>query len=132
MSPPGINEVTAALVAVLIAGAVFFAAAYAVRRLVVFFTVDGEAAAVSRRAAHDEGPSYLQRLLRVWSGAIAHWVPPELRQDLERRIIMAGGLDGLTPAQVVLYAIFATCFGLALGVLLVVATGWPVPTVLGC
>ena len=131
MTPSTTPDLIAALAALSAAVAVFFLTVHVTRRLVGYFTLGGEEAAAATRGA-DEEPSYLHRLMKAWSARLAPLVPGGLRADLDRRIVMAGGLEGMTPAQIVLYAVFATLVSLAIGILLVVATGWPPTVVLGC
>lgn len=120
--------------AVLLTGAAgFFMMIYLVARIGRYFQVTDAVLEAERKKARDaEQPSYFQLLLKGWSNKVRPFVPDSLREDLDRKILTAGGLDGITPAQVVLYAIFATMLGTAFGLFVVLATGWPVTTVLAC
>jgi len=117
--------------AALAAIAVFFIVAYIAGRASRYFEVDVEEAERKRRREEEEKPSYLQLLFRSWAERVKPYLPDGMRGDLERKITQAGGLASLTPAQLVLYAVFATIAGLAFGSFVVIATGWPVVAVLG-
>lgn len=121
------------MVVLLTAGAVFFLVIYGVAQISRYFQVTDAVIEAERKRARDaEEPSYFQLLLKSWSNKVRPFVPDGLREDLGQKIVTAGGLDGITPAQVVLYAIFATLLGTAFGLFVVLATGWPVTTVLAC
>jgi tight adherence protein C len=51
-------------------------------------------------------------------------VPNKVGANLARKIVMAGGLEGMTPAEVVLIAMLSTLLGLATGIMLVTLTEW--------
>jgi len=51
-------------------------------------------------------------------------VPNKLGNNLARKIVMAGGLEGMTPGEVVLIAFLSMLLGLATGIMLVTLTEW--------
>lgn len=65
-----------------------------------------------------------QRLAEKWAKIFEPILPKGLNENLARKIIMAGGLDGITSAQVVLFSVGAAIGGMAFGVLTVLMTGW--------
>jgi tight adherence protein C len=114
------------------AGAVFFFVVFLARAASRYFRVSDEALEEAKKEAEEDKPSYLRLLVRTWGEKLNPRVPTGLRDDLSKKIVMAGGLSGLTPAEVVLYAAFSTLVGLGFGLLLVVSTDWPAVLVLGC
>jgi tight adherence protein C len=70
------------------------------------------------------GRARVGSVMRFWSDRVGRVVPAALHTDLALQITRAGGLGGLSPAEIVLYAGLATAMALALGVLVVMATGW--------
>ena len=63
-------------------------------------------------------------LLAIWSRRIESLVPKNLETRLERDILRSGGLDGLTPAELMFYALMTTVVGTAIAAWVVYATGW--------
>ncbi len=51
-------------------------------------------------------------------------VPNRVGKNLSRKIVMAGGLEGMTPAEVFLIAFVSTMLALATGIMLVTLTAW--------
>jgi tight adherence protein C len=47
-----------------------------------------------------------------------------MSKDLGRQIVMAGGLQGMTPSEVMLLALIGTAVGIGAGVMVVVLTDW--------
>jgi tight adherence protein C len=90
-----------------------------------------EEAEKKRRGAKEPEPSYLHLLLAKWAERLKPHLPEGMRADLEQRIVQAGGLDELTPAQLIIYATGASILGLAFGLFVVLATGWSAFFVLG-
>ena len=56
------------------------------------------------------------------SRLLAPVVPDKLKKHLAKQLIQAGGLGGMTPAHIVLYALFSSLCSLALALLLTVST----------
>ncbi len=93
----------------------------------------GAAALAPEPTALEEESSLVSQLLRRWAKRLQPYIPERVQRDLARQIVRAGGLSGLTPAQVVLYGLLATALAIALGLLLTVATGWPAwLVIMGC
>lgn len=114
------TELSVIIVASLAAAAVFLGVFYVGARLQVELTPSEEEA--KERATQAQQRPY------VWSVLIRRVqpvVPERLEGDLRTKIIQAGGLEGTTPAEVVLYAVVTTSVGLALGVLILATTEWP-------
>lgn len=63
-------------------------------------------------------------LVNAWVQRVDPLLPRKVDHGLHRQIGQAGGLEGLTPAELFLYASIAALVGLALAVWLVVVTGW--------
>jgi len=84
----------------------------------------------------DPGLSYGRRLARTWGAKLERWVPTNLRDDVGRNIARAGGLKGMSAAEVYLHAALSASVGLSIGLLVILATGWSwvwvVPAVLVC
>ncbi|HSI06145.1 MAG: type II secretion system F family protein [Myxococcota bacterium] len=108
----------AILVAVLVGSAGFLAAYYVSTRLV------RELAAV--KAAPRERRSDVPRspFVAAWVRRVEPLVPTSLEGRIERRIVQAGGLEGLTPAELFLYVVITTLVGVALSIWIAMATGW--------
>lgn len=51
-------------------------------------------------------------------------VPNKVGKNIARKIVMAGGLEGMTPAEVFLIAFLSTLLAVATGIMLVTLTGW--------
>jgi tight adherence protein C len=87
------------------------------------------------RPAEAARPSVLAlwraHLLSQLSAKVAPHLPTVFITDLTRQIVQAGGLAGLTPAQLVVYGAGAAICGLAFGLLLIATTGWSPLLVLG-
>ncbi|MDP7039580.1 MAG: type II secretion system F family protein [Myxococcota bacterium] len=62
---------------------------------------------------------------------LAPMVPEKMKTYLTRQLVQAGGLGGMTPAHIILYAIFSSLCSIALALLLTVSTdmsaAWLVP-----
>lgn len=107
------------IAAVLAAVASFMLAQYGLGRWGSLVTLSGGESASAEGSWQARLTTHTQRVL-----------PERLRADLARQIRMAGGLAGLTPAQMSLYAISAALAGLAIGSLWVLVTGWSAAFVL--
>jgi tight adherence protein C len=90
-------------------------------------TVAKKAAASPADAAR---PRLWQRLARLVSRRIARLLPEDFVSDVTQQITRAGGLAGLTPAELVVYGGGAGILALSTGLLVVAATGWPLYLVL--
>lgn len=65
-------------------------------------------------------------LVEAWVRQFGHVVPDRFDSRVKRAIVMAGGLQGLSPAELVLWAMLAGLGGLAIGVWFALATGWSI------
>ncbi|MEO1173712.1 MAG: type II secretion system F family protein, partial [Myxococcota bacterium] len=63
-------------------------------------------------------------LVDAWVKRTQHLVPEKLEARVRRAIVMAGGLAGLSAAELVLWAVLAAASGLAMGVWFALVTGW--------
>ncbi len=121
------------ITALLAAGAAFFLILYVSTRASGYLRVSEEALVEAEKLAAEKlKPSYLRMLIKTWGDKISPRVPEGMRENLGKKIVMAGGLAELTPAEIVLYAFFCTLAGAGFGLLLVMATGWSPVLVLGC
>lgn len=68
-------------------------------------------------------------LIEAWIRRVAPVVPSSFAGRMERLIERAGGLEGLSPAELMLYALVAGLSATAFGVWIAVATGWTLWTV---
>jgi tight adherence protein C len=112
--------------------ATVFLAVYAVSNKAVQELSPPDEKAKARATQEMKRPYFWVVLTRRTSA----FVPERMNKDLGRQIVMAGGLQGMTPAEVMLYVLIATVVGLGFGVLFVALTGWSplwtvVTTVLG-
>ncbi len=106
-----------------------FLGAYYVATLVGRATAP--APAVEATSASDRPVERLsQRLARRVGRRVARLLPQEFLSDVTQQIARAGGLAGMTPAELVVYGGAAGVVALAFGLLVVAATGWPVYSVL--
>ena len=109
----------AVMIALLVAGGGFLLAYY------VSTHVQREVASV--KAAPRSRRKTVQRgvLIAAWVRRVEPFVPGRIDRRIERNIEQAGGLEGMSPAEIVLYVLVTTLLGTALGLWIVLATGWP-------
>lgn len=119
------NQLLVITASALAALAIFFVVLWLTDVLVRFFR-STEATVTEKEAA--DTTSRWQTFMVGLSHYVGPRLPESLRTDLEVKITRAGGLNGLTPDQLVLNAMFAFVGGLAVGLLVMLVTGWP-PTV---
>jgi tight adherence protein C len=105
--------------------AVFALAYYAANEIIRRVLVTGE---ILDDTAVRERP--WQRLTRRLSGRLGRWLPKEFVGDIGRQIGRAGGLAGVTPAELVVYGLGIGVAALAFGIFVVMMSGWPVWPVL--
>jgi tight adherence protein C len=115
-------ELTIISVAALAAAAVFLGVYYVGERVQSELTPGQEEAGKKETEVAAERPYFWSLLIR----RVRPFVPERMEADLTRKITQAGGLEGTTPAEVVLYAIVTTCVGLAVGLFIIAASEWPV------
>ncbi|MEE8408006.1 MAG: type II secretion system F family protein [Myxococcota bacterium] len=107
------------LVVLLTAGAAFLLAHYAGSRVVEQLTPPDRES--DRRATEVHKRPYFWTVLIAW---IKPFVPGKLGQDIRKRIVQAGGLEGTTPAEIMLYTMVSTTVALAVAILMVATTDW--------
>lgn len=122
---------------VLLAIATATLAALAVFALVLYVAarVHHEAATVKADTTAEAPRPRLRSswVIDAWERRAAPWLPGRMGRALQRQIVMAGGLEGATPAELFLYALVAGIVGLGLAVWLVLLTSWsPLFVVAGC
>lgn len=113
------TQVAVILVALLVAGAAFLLAHYFSSRVAEQFTPPDEES--KRRATEVHKRPYFWTVLIAWVGP---FVPIKLGDDIRKRIVQAGGLEGTTSAEIVLYTLFSTAVALAAAFLIIVTTDW--------
>ncbi|MEM6730943.1 MAG: type II secretion system F family protein [Myxococcota bacterium] len=65
-------------------------------------------------------------LVDAWVRRVQHMVPNAFDSRVRRAIVMAGGLEGLSAAELVLWALLAGAGAFALGMWFALATGWSI------
>jgi tight adherence protein C len=101
--------------------------------MAVFLLVQG----VSRGIAAELAPPELRAKIRktqelvkrpfFWlalARRVEPYVPTKVARTTTRLIVMAGGLEGLTPAELTLYALTGLMVGLTAGLLIIATTTW--------
>ncbi len=107
------------LVPILCATVAFLLAHYATSRV-------RAAVAIARLGQDRRNRPRRGALVETWVRQFGHVVPERLDSRVKRAIVMAGGLQGLSPAELLLWAMLAGLGGLALGVWFALATGWSI------
>ena len=72
------------------------------------------------RAEESQRPYFWMILVRK-AGIL---VPAKLGEDLRQKITMAGGLQGMTPAEVMLYVLLSLSVAIGAGILIITMTEW--------
>jgi tight adherence protein C len=115
-----ITSALAVMIALLVGGGGFLLAFYVATK------VQGEVASVKAAQRPSDRRRTVQRglLVTAWVRRVEHFVPQRLDKRLGRNIVQAGGLEGMSPAELFLYVVVTTLLGSALGLWIVLATGW--------
>ena len=107
------------LVPILCATVAFLLAHYATARV-------RAAIAIARMGGDRRNRPRRGVLVDAWVRQFGHLVPGDIDARVKRSIVMAGGLQGLSAAELVLWAMLAGLGGLAIGVWFSLATGWSI------
>lgn len=110
----------ALLIVALVGGAGFLIAYYVGQR------VEREIVSVRASKAREQRRVNVRRgaLFAVWNRRVEGLVPKRIERKLERDIVRAGGLDGLTPAELMFYVLMTTLVGGFIGTWVSFTTGW--------
>lgn len=112
----------ALLITMLVGGAGFLVAYYIgarVEREIVSVKASKSQREKQRRTTSRRGP-----LITMWSRRVEAYLPKTVEGRLERDIVRAGGLQGLTPAELFFYVVVTTVLGGCLAWWIVGTTGW--------
>ena len=109
-----------ALMTVLVLAAVFLAVHAVSTRVVTELAPPELRAKVKKTQELAKRPFFWLALAK----RIEPYVPARVRRTTTRLITMAGGLEGLTPAELALYALIGLMVGLTAGMLLISTTTW--------
>ncbi len=108
----------ALIICALLVFATVFLAVHALSRTAVRALSPPDTRAKERAAELHRRPFFWLVLIR----RAAVLVPAKMDRDLARQITMAGGLEGMTPAEVMLYALISTTVAVGAGTMLVTLT----------
>jgi tight adherence protein C len=104
--------------------------------LVVYYVsarVTHEVATLKATAQKEKQPAKRGWFVDAWRRRVDPFVPKSVGDGIGKQIVMAGGLEGLTAAELFLYVTLAALVGLTLSIWISLMTGWSAWTVvLGC